>query len=133
MKWTPPIGWQRNVARPAPWVPEPGDAAWIDFNPQAEREQAERRPAVVLSPGAYNGKVGLSVLCPIAHQVKGYPFEVAIPEGLDVAGVILADQLRSLGWRGRNATVITRLPSGTVAEVLRKVGVLPATPRTPAQ
>ena len=62
---------------------------WIDFNPRIGREHAGRRPALVLSPAAYNGRVGLSVLCPITGQIKGYPFEVAIPEGLSVNGVIL--------------------------------------------
>jgi len=106
---------------------------WIDFNPQAGREQAGRRPAVVLSPAAYNGKVGLSLLCPITNQVKGYPFEVAIPKGLGVTGVILVDQLKSLDWRRRNATVIARLPNETVVEVLRKIGLLLTASRTPVR
>ena len=106
---------------------------WIDFNPQAGREQAGRRPAVALSPAAYNGRVGLSVLCPITSQVKGYPFEVPVPEGLGVTGVIPADQLKSLDWRRRNASVIARLPSETIAEVLRKVGVLLEVPRSRAR
>ena len=74
------------------YVPERGDAIWITLTPQARHEQAGRRPAVVLSPASYNGKVGLAVLCPITSQIKGYPFEVAIPEGLRVSGAILADQ-----------------------------------------
>ena len=105
-------------------VPERGDAVWLNFNPQAGSEQSGRRPAVVLSPSAYNGRVGLAVFCPITNQVKGYPFEVVIPNGLGVTGVILADQIKSLDWRSRNATVITNLPVKTIAEVLRKVGVL---------
>ena len=109
---------------PAPPVPERGDTVWIDFHPQTGSEQSGRRPAVVLTPAAYNGRVGLAVLCPITNQVKGYPFEVALPEGSEVTGVILADQLKSLDWRRRNATVIARLPKGTVAEVIRKVSAL---------
>lgn len=105
-------------------VPDRGDAVRIDFNPQTDREQAGRRPAVVLSPAAYNGKVGLALLCPVTSQVKGYPFEVAIPNGLGVAGVILADQVKSLDWRKRNASVITALPQQTVAAVLHKVNLL---------
>ena len=104
---------------------------WIDFNPRIGREQAGRRPALVLSPAAYNARVGLSVLCPITGQIKGYPFEVPIPEGLGVNGVILADQLKSLDWRRRNATIIARLPGETVAEVLRKIGLLLAIPHAP--
>ena len=104
---------------------------WIDFDPRSGREQAGRRPALVLSPAAYNGRVGLSVLCPITSQVKGYPFEVAIPEGPGVNGVILADQVKSLDWRRRNATIIARLPGDTVDEVLRKIGFLLAVSRPP--
>ena len=105
-------------------VPERGDAVWIDFNPQAGSEQAGRRPALVLSPGAYNGKVGLALLCPITRQVKGYPFEVVIPPGLKVGGVILADQVRSLDWRARNAEVVASLPADSIDEVLEKIGLL---------
>ena len=116
-------------------VPDRGDVVWIDFNPQAGREQAGRRPAIVLSPAAYNGKVGLALLCPVTSQAKGYPFEVAIPEGLGVAGVILADQVKSLDWRKRNAAVVAALPRQTVSAVLRRgqsaAGAVPSglTPR----
>lgn len=96
----------------------------LTFNPQAGHEQAGRRPAVVLSPRAYNAKVGLALLCPIASHIKGYPFEVAIPAGLPVNGVILADQVKSLDWQAREAGVICELPAATVSEVLQKIGVL---------
>ena len=89
------------------YVPKRGDAIWINFNPQAGHEQAGRRPAIVLSPQSYNGKVGLCLLCPITNQTKGYPFEVLIPAGLGVTGVILSDQGKSLDWRVRNAEFIT--------------------------
>ena len=110
-------------------IPDRGDAVWIDFNPQAGREQAGRRPAIVLSPAAYNGKVGLALLCPVTSQAKGYPFEVAIPDGLGVAGVILADQVKSLDWRRRNTAVIETLPRQTVSAVLRKINLLLAPSR----
>ena len=74
------------MVTPNEYVPQRGDAVWINFNPQTGHEQAGRRPAVVLSPGAYNGKTHLAILCPITNQVKGYPFEVAIPTGLNVTG-----------------------------------------------
>ena len=83
------------------YVPQQGDVVWLDFDPQAGHEQAGRRPAVVVSPGAYNGRVGLALLCPITNQVKGYSFEVKLPEGLGVSGVILADQVKT--WIGRRA------------------------------
>ncbi len=105
-------------------APHRGDAVIIDFNPQRGSEQAGRRPAVVLSPGAYNERVGLAIVCPITNQVKGYPFEVDIPKGLDVTGVILADQVKSLDWRARNARTVCRLPQGTVDDVLEKLHTL---------
>jgi mRNA interferase MazF len=108
----------------AGYVPERGEVVWITLNPQAGHEQAERRPAVVLSPAAYNGKVGLAILCPVTSQVKGYPFEVLIPDGLKVRGAILADQVKSLDWRVREAEKICRLPVRTVNEVLQKLDVL---------
>ncbi|MBK8988938.1 MAG: type II toxin-antitoxin system PemK/MazF family toxin [Chloroflexi bacterium] len=76
------------------YIPNRGDSVWITFNPQARHEQAWRRPALVLSPAAYNGKVGLAILCPITSQIKNYPFEVLIPEGLKIGGAILSDQIK---------------------------------------
>ena len=97
---------------------------WISPNPQAGHERAGRRTAVVLSPAAYNGRVGLAILCPVTGQVKGYPFEVSIPAGLDVRGVILADRVKSLDWRARQAELICPLPARTVDEVLEKLAIL---------
>ena len=108
----------------APYVPDRGDAVWMTFNPQAGHEQAGRRPAVVLSPATYNGKVGLALLCPITNQIKGYPFEVIIPTGLAITGAILSDQVKSLDWRARNASFICILPPATMTEVLQKLNTL---------
>jgi mRNA interferase MazF len=91
---------------------------------QAGHEQACRRPAVVLSPRAYNSKVGLAILCPVTSQVKDYPFEVNIPMGLPVVGAILSDQVKSLEWRTRNAELIYTLPVEIIAEVLEKLNTL---------
>jgi mRNA interferase MazF len=106
------------------YVPARGDLVWITLNPQAGHEQAGRRPALVLSPSSYNGKVGLAVFCPITSQVKGYPFEVAIPSGLKLGGVMLADQVKSLDWRIRKTTFICKLPRETTSEVVDKLGAL---------
>ena len=106
------------------YVPQRGDAVWITLNPQAGHEQAGRRPAVVLSPESYNGKVGLAILCPITNQIKGYPFEVLLPMELPVTGAILSDQVKSLDWRARNAELICTLPTKTISEVLQKLGTL---------
>ena len=104
--------------------PERGDVVWLDFNPQAGREQAGRRPAFILSPEVYNGKVGLALFCPITTRQKGYPFEVVIPDGMPVSGTILADQVKSLDWRVRRADFISKLPDTVIDEVIRKVRTL---------
>jgi len=106
------------------YIPRCGDAVWVTLNPQAGHEQSGRRPAVVLSPRSYNGKTGLAILCPITNQVKGYPFEVILPAGLPIAGVILSDQVKSLDWHARNIELICTLPDETVSEVLQKLGAL---------
>ncbi len=106
------------------YIPNRGDIVWVTFNPQAGHEQAGRRPALVLSPAAYNGKVGLAILCPITSQIKGYPFEVVIPAGLKIGGAILSDQAKSLDWKARQAEFVCKLPAATMAEVLDKLNTL---------
>lgn len=105
-------------------MPRRGDVVWLTFNPQAGHEQAGRRPAVVLSPLSYNAKVGLALLCPITSAVKGYPFEVTIPNGLPASGVILADQVKSLDWQARDVEFICALPAAITREALQKIGLL---------
>jgi mRNA interferase MazF len=103
-------------------VPDRGDVVWVNMNPQAGHERAGRRPALVLSPSSYNRRVGLALLCPITSQVKGYPFEVALPAELPVTGVVLADQVESLDWRARHAEIACRAPvevvEGTLARLM---------------
>lgn len=112
------------MVNPRAYAPQRGDAVWITLNPQAGHEQAGRRPSVILSPRSYNSKTGLAILCPITSQVKGYPFEVLLPEDLPVAGAILSDQVKSLDWRARNAELICTLPDEVMYEVLEKLGTL---------
>ena len=112
------------MKRKKAFVPDRGDAVWISFDPQSGHEQAGRRPALVLSPAAYNERVGLAIMCPIASHVKGYPFEVALPAGLPLSGVVLADQVKCLDWRSRKVVLGCALPSTTVAQVLRKLNAL---------
>jgi mRNA interferase MazF len=112
------------VKRKDAYVPERGDAIWITLDPQAGHEQAGRRPALVLSPATYNGRVGLALLCPVTGQPKNYPFEVALPQGLAVSGVALADQVKSLDWRARKAARICTVPAEVVAQVLRRLHAL---------
>jgi mRNA interferase MazF len=106
------------------YVPDRGDIVRLSFDPQAGREQAGHRPGLVLSPRLYNGKVGLAVICPITNSAKGYPFEVAIPSGLEVTGVILSDHVKSLDWRARQAQFAGKLPAAVVAEVMAKLQTL---------
>lgn len=106
------------------WAPERGDVIWITMNPSVGHEQTGRRPALVLSPGSYNSKVGLAVMCPITSQVKGYPFEVPLPAGLPVEGVVLSDQAKSLDWRSRGAELACGAPAECTTAVLQRLGRL---------
>ncbi|BAZ97912.1 Endoribonuclease toxin MazF [bioreactor metagenome] len=106
------------------YIPQCGDAVRISLNPQAGHEQAGRRPAVVLSPRSYNGKTGLAILCPITRHIKGYPFEVVLPDGLSVSGAILSDQVKSLDWRVRDAELICTLSDEVISEIMQKLGAL---------
>jgi len=105
-------------------APVRGDVVWVRFAGQAGHEQTGRRPALVVSPVEYNRKVGLALMCPITSREKGYPFEVRLPRGLAVDGVVLADQVHSLDWRARRAELACRLPDAVVADVLARLGVL---------
>ena len=105
-------------------APARGDLVWISLNPQAGHEQAGRRPALVVSPLAYNRRVGLALMCPITSTAKGYPFEVTLPEELEISGVVLADQVKCLDWRAREAQVACAAPERTTAEVLGKLNAL---------
>jgi len=105
----------------AAYVPARGDLIWLQFNPQAGHEQAGHRPAVVISPRSYNRRVGLTICCPITSQVKGYPFEVLLPQGLGVEGAILSDQIKSLDWRVRKARRIGTLPPDVFQETVGKI------------
>jgi mRNA interferase MazF len=106
------------------YAPERGDVIWISLANQPGHEQTERRLAVVLSPHAYNSRVGLAVLCPIASQIKGYPFEVLVPPDLPIKGAILADQAENLDWRAHRAELICSLPPAIVDETLGKLRAL---------
>lgn len=106
------------------YSPDRGDAVWLNFSPKAGHEQSGRRPAVVVSPKSYNRKVGLGLFCPITSQIKGYPFEVLIPAGMSISGVVLSDQIKSLDWKVRDAQFICKLPVSTMSEVLKKLSTL---------
>jgi mRNA interferase MazF len=104
------------------YVPDAGDVVWVSFNPQAGREQAGHRPAVVLSPAAYNAKTSLMVCCPMTTQIKNYPFEVVI--SADNPSAVLADQVKSLDWRKRRARRKGAISAAELAEVRAKIRAL---------
>ncbi|MHB1617584.1 MAG: endoribonuclease MazF [Metallibacterium sp.] len=101
-----------------PYVPDAGDMVWLHFDPQAGHEQAGHRPAVVLSPAAYNLRTGLMLCCPMTTQIKGYPFEVVVAGSKP--GAILADQVKSLDWTRRKAKFKGKVAPSALAEVRRK-------------
>lgn len=104
------------------YVPEAGDIVWISFSPQAGHEQAGHRPAVVLSPSAYNAKTSLMLCCPMTTRIKNYPFEVVVAAPEPVA--VLADQVRSLDWRERRARKKGEISATELAEVRAKLRAL---------
>jgi mRNA interferase MazF len=106
------------------YYPRRGDLIWLNFTPRAGHEEAGRRPAFVISQDDYNRKVGLLLACPVTSRAKGYPFEVALPVGGPVSGVILADQVRSMDWKSRQAEFIGRPDKKILGEILSKLGTL---------
>lgn len=112
------------------YVPDAGHAIWLTFDLQAGHEQAGRRPAVVLTPASYNRRTGLFLVCPVTSQVKGYPFEVALPPDLPVSGVALSDQIKSADWRARHPAFICELPEVTIADIVAKLSALLPFPHT---
>ena len=106
------------------YFPDAGDLIWLDFTPQAGREQAGRRPAVVLSPRTYNEKTSLAVVCPITSHAKGYPFEVSVPAGQRIGGVILSDHLKNLDWRQRQAQKAGKIPRAILEQVRSRIATL---------
>jgi len=111
-----------SVKNKAPWVPDCGDIVWLEFDPQAGREQAGHRPAVVLSPASYNAKAGMMLCCPTTTKIKGYPFEVALSN--KTASVALSDQVRSLDWRVRNARLKGHVTPEELEAIRQRVRLL---------
>ena len=105
-------------------APDQGDVVWLNHDPQAGHEQAGHRPALVLSPKAYNAATGLMLCCPVTTQVKGYPFEVELIGVRGMKGVILSDQLRSLDWEAHGAKKAGKAADDVLTDVLAKLKVL---------
>lgn len=104
------------------YVPDAGHIVWLQFDPQAGHEQADHRPALVLSPARYNQARGMMICCPLTSRIKGYPFEVIV--GRDPPSVVLADQIKSLDWRARTAVHKGEAPPAVMAEVRARISAL---------
>lgn len=102
-------------------IADRGDLVWINFNPQAGHEQAGRRSAIVLSPKAFNDTTGFVSVCPITHTVRGWGYEVVLPNGLAFNGVILTDQIKNLDWRARRMDIVGKVPNEVIKECLDKI------------
>ena len=111
-----------SAARRAPYVPARGDIVWLDFDPQRGREQAGRRPALVLSPLKYNRR-GLMLACPVTSKSKEYPFEVPLDAG-KITGCALADHVKNQDWQGRKAVYVAKAPEAVVRHVTGIVALL---------
>lgn len=118
------IGANHTATKSGNYCPAAGDLIWYELNPPRGHEQADRRPALVLSPRPYNQASGLCLACPVTNRAKGYSFEVSMPAGHTVLGVVLADQLRAMSWRERRAEFITSTPEEVLDEVRAKLAVL---------
>ena len=106
------------------YVPDAGDLVWLTFDPQAGHEQRGRRPALILSSRVYNAKARLAVACPVTSQVKGYPFEVALPTHGTIGGVVLADHVKNLDWEARQVVFEAKAPAEVLADVRERLRAL---------
>ncbi len=105
------------------YLPDAGDIAWLDFDPQAGREQAKRRPALVLTDRSYNRASGLALVCPLTSKRKPYPF--ALPIVIDeVHGAVLVDHFKSIDWEARKAAFHSKADPALLAKVRAYIGVL---------
>lgn len=105
------------------YIPDRGDVVWLEFDPQKGKELKKTRPALIISPRAYNAKRGLALVFPITSKKKCYPFEVEI-EHQKVQGAILSDQIKSVDWQIRKASFIEKMPEELVLSSIEKFQVL---------
>ena len=106
------------------YIPDAGDLVWLTFDPHAGHEQRGRRPALILSPRVYNSKARLAIACPITSHVKGYPFEVPLPPGSKISGVVLADHVKNLDWQARRVVFEAKATTETLMDVRERLRVL---------
>jgi mRNA interferase MazF len=106
------------------YCPDAGDLVWIDLNSTVGHEQSCHTPAIVLTPRQYNAPSGLCIICPITSRPRGYSFEVAIPHGHAISGIILVDQVRSVSWEKRYVKMASIAPAELLDEVRERLAVL---------
>jgi mRNA interferase MazF len=106
------------------YAPKPGDIVWLDFDPTLGTEQAGRRPALVISDAEFNAVAGRALLAPITTRVRGWPFEVLLPQGGEVSGVALVDQIRMIDWRARKVSLASEAPEPVLQEARAKLAAL---------
>jgi mRNA interferase MazF len=106
------------------YVPDSGDLVKLDLNPPTGHEESGWRPAIVLSPQSYNRRSGLAVVAPITSQSKGYPFEVLLPPGLKLTGVVLSDHVKSVNWTARRMRYKDRAPTKLLRDVQERLRLL---------
>lgn len=106
------------------YIPDRGDIVWLNFTPQAGHEQRGKRPALILSPKIYNEKTSLCLCLPITSKIKGYPFEVMLPEDLPIQGVILSDQIKNLDFSVREVSFVCKVNSHVVGSVQKNIWAL---------
>jgi mRNA interferase MazF len=112
------------ATKPRDPCPDAGDLVWVDLNPTLGHQQSGHRPAIVLPPRAYNERSGLCILCPVTSRGRGYPFEVAVPHGHAISGVVLADQPRSVSWEKQYVKIGGMSSAKLIDEVRERLAVL---------
>ncbi|PKL41954.1 MAG: potassium-transporting ATPase subunit C [Candidatus Riflebacteria bacterium HGW-Riflebacteria-1] len=103
------------------YIPKRGDFIRLSFDPQAGHEQMGNRPALVISQTSFNQKMGFVFVCPVTNTKRENPFYVPVTGDKNVTGVIMADQLRSLDFRARNAVFISKCSNELFLEVLARI------------
>lgn len=105
-------------------LPEPGDLAWVNFDPRVGGEQSGHRPALVLTPSEYHAKTPYMIVCPITSNTRPYPFKVVLPDGLPIAGAVLVDQIKSVDRRSRGCRIVGRVSAAVLADVRGRLAAL---------
>jgi mRNA interferase MazF len=106
------------------YCPDTGDLVWTDLNPTVGHEQSGHRPAILLTPRQYDVRSGLCIICPITSRARGYPFEVTIPHGYAISGIILVDQMRGVSWAKRYVRMASVAPAELLDEVRERLAAL---------